>query len=466
MPQIEAHACQEYLEGFQQIGLRTDLIPNLAEVNQRLRPRSGWRATPVSGFLPPDAFFAMLAARQFPTTTWLRSRESLEYIPEPDIFHDVFGHVPMHAHPVFADFLQHYGAVCAALTDKEALEKMGRLFWFTVEFGVIRQQGGYRLYGSGLISSQGESTYVIEGGPEIRDFDVDQVLNQEFSTSEMQPVLYAVESFDQIYEATYQAERQLCQGKHVGHIGLIDRAVNARIFFKLSRAMVHNFCIRGATLPRIHFQQQLAALKDKLLAMAALSQQAVISSVDAYLQRDAGLCQYVRENETAINAAQREVDEMAYELLAQEQPMAIDLRFILAVIKINGDLERVGDQSMSIAIRTQELLEYPAVELPVDIASMGEHASRMVRSAIQALLDADAQFADSVVVMDDEIDEMNRVARAELMKVMETAAGDQPAGIERDHHRARPGAHCRPRHQYLPGRDLLDPRRRHPAPGK
>ncbi len=211
MPQIEAHACQEYLEGFQQIGLRTDLIPNLAEVNQRLRPRSGWRATPVSGFLPPDAFFAMLAARQFPTTTWLRDKESLEYIPEPDIFHDVFGHVPMHAHPVFADFLQHYGQVCAALTDKEALEKMGRLFWFTVEFGVIRQKGGYRIYGSGLISSQGESNYVVEGGPEIRDFDVDQVLNQEFSTSEMQPVLYAVESFDQIYEATHQAERLLCQ---------------------------------------------------------------------------------------------------------------------------------------------------------------------------------------------------------------------------------------------------------------
>jgi phenylalanine-4-hydroxylase len=119
----------------------------------------------------------------------------------------------MHAHPVFADFLQHYGAVCAALSDKEALEKMGRLFWFTVEFGVIRQGGSYKLYGSGLISSQGESSYVIEGGPEILDFDVDQVLNQEFSTSEMQPVLYAVESFDQIYEATYQAERQLCQGR-------------------------------------------------------------------------------------------------------------------------------------------------------------------------------------------------------------------------------------------------------------
>src|SRR5271165_1370789 len=210
MPQLAEHACQEYLDGFHQIGLREDTIPDLAEVNRRLGPRTRWNATPVSGFLPPDAFFEMLAARQFPTTTWLRSRDSLEYTPEPDIFHDVFGHVPMHAHPVFADFLQHYGVVCAALTDKEALEKMGRLFWFTVEFGVIRQKGSYRLYGSGLISSQGESTYVIEGGPEIRDFDVDQVLNQQFSTSEMQPVLYAVDSFDQIYEATREAEKRLC----------------------------------------------------------------------------------------------------------------------------------------------------------------------------------------------------------------------------------------------------------------
>jgi phenylalanine-4-hydroxylase len=121
-------------------------------------------------------------------------------------------HLAAEPGPVFADFLQHYGVVCAALTDKDALEKMGRLFWFTVEFGVIRQKGGYRLYGSGLISSQGESNYVIEGRPEIRDFDVDEVLNQQFSTSEMQPVLYAVDSFDQIYEATRQAERRLCRG--------------------------------------------------------------------------------------------------------------------------------------------------------------------------------------------------------------------------------------------------------------
>lgn len=172
-------------------------------------------------------------------------------------------------------------------------------------------------------------------------------------------------------------------------------------------------------MPRIHFQQQLAELKDKLLAMAALVQQAVEAAADAYIQRDAGLCQYVRENERAINSAEREVDEMAYELLAKEQPMAIDLRFILAVIKINGDLERIGDQSMSIAIRTKDLLDHPRVELPVDIAGMAEYAARMIRSAIQALLDADAQVADAVLVMDDEIDRMNRVAYGELMRKMQ-----------------------------------------------
>jgi phenylalanine-4-hydroxylase len=214
LPQLHDHACREYLDGFDQIGLREDTIPNLAEVNKRLGPRTRWNATPVSGFLPPDAFFEMLAARQFPTTTWLRSRDSLEYTPEPDIFHDVFGHVPMHAHPVFADFLQQYGKVCASLTDKDKLERMGRLFWFTVEFGVIRQDGEIKLYGSGLISSHGESTRLIEGirsgrGPEIRDFNLDQVLDQKFLVSEMQKVLYAVESFDQIYEAAQEAEQRL-----------------------------------------------------------------------------------------------------------------------------------------------------------------------------------------------------------------------------------------------------------------
>ena len=172
-------------------------------------------------------------------------------------------------------------------------------------------------------------------------------------------------------------------------------------------------------MPRIHFQQQLAELKDQLLAMAALAQQAVESAVDAYIQRDQTLCLYVGQNETAINTAQRELDEMAYELLAKEQPMAIDLRFILAVIKINGDLERIGDQSLGITRRTRDIMKTELVELPVDYSAMGECAGRMIRTAILSLLEGDARIADSVRDMDDEIDRMNRVAQADLLKLIQ-----------------------------------------------
>jgi phosphate transport system protein len=175
-------------------------------------------------------------------------------------------------------------------------------------------------------------------------------------------------------------------------------------------------------LPRIHFQQQLAELKDKILAMAALSQQALDACVDAYLQKDVSLCQFVRENEQAINSAQRELDEMAYELLAKEQPMAIDLRFILAVIKINGDLERIGDQAMSIATRTLELMECDPIDLPIDIRGMRDCAARMIRTALQSLLDADAQLAESVLAMDDEIDRMNRISHEELTRFIQDNA--------------------------------------------
>jgi phosphate transport system protein len=175
----------------------------------------------------------------------------------------------------------------------------------------------------------------------------------------------------------------------------------------------------GAThLPRINFHQQLDDLKSKLLAMAALAQQAAESAVEAYLKRDRGLCEYVWENEAAINLAHREVDEMAYELLAKEQPMAVDLRFLLAVIKINGDLERIGDQSMSIAQRTIDLLETDCVNLPIDVEGMGAFAGRMIRKALQSLLDADALMAESVIEMDDEIDRMNRMAHEDLTEVM------------------------------------------------
>ena len=172
-------------------------------------------------------------------------------------------------------------------------------------------------------------------------------------------------------------------------------------------------------MPRINFQQQLVALKDKLLAMAALSQQALEFSLEAYLNGDLGLCSHVREIEAAINSAERSVDEMAYDLLAKEQPMAIDLRFILSVIKINGDLERIGDQATNIAQRAEMLHDRPQISLPIDIANMGEKVGVMIRSAIQALLEADAKLAESVLTLDDEVDAINRTVQAELVEVMQ-----------------------------------------------
>ena len=155
----------------------------------------------------------MLANRLFPTTTRLRSRDSIEYTPEPDIFHDVFGHVPMHAHKIFADFLQRYGSVCAATSDPKILEKLGRLFWYTVEFGLIRQGSEIKAYGSGVISSHGECQNVIKGGCAVHDFSLDEVLETPVKVDEMQKVLFAVDSFDQIYEAMHEAEKRARNGR-------------------------------------------------------------------------------------------------------------------------------------------------------------------------------------------------------------------------------------------------------------
>ncbi len=172
-------------------------------------------------------------------------------------------------------------------------------------------------------------------------------------------------------------------------------------------------------MPRIHYQQQLAELKDNLLAMAALAQQTMDCAMDGYLKADTVLLQHVLENETAINAAERSLDEMAYELMAMEQPMAIDLRFLLAVIKINGDLERIGDQSVNIAERASDLLRLPPAELPVNMHQMGELTERMIRFALQSLLDGDAAMAKSVLTMDDEVDRMNREVHQAMVTVIQ-----------------------------------------------
>jgi phenylalanine-4-hydroxylase len=208
-PQIEAFASVEYLEGAKIIGLEEDRLPNLAAISEILKSRTGWSTTAVSGFLPGDAFFEMLSARKFPVTTYIRSRESLEYTPEPDIFHDVFGHVPLHAHKVFADFLQHYGAVCAKIKNANTLERLGRLFWYTVEFGLIFEKGVPKMYGSGIISSHGECSNLLDGGCEVRAFDLESVLDTPVKVDHIHHLLFAIESFEQLYEAMHEAEERV-----------------------------------------------------------------------------------------------------------------------------------------------------------------------------------------------------------------------------------------------------------------
>jgi phosphate transport system protein len=172
-------------------------------------------------------------------------------------------------------------------------------------------------------------------------------------------------------------------------------------------------------LPRIHYQQQLAQLKEKLLAMATLTQQTMACAMGGYLKADSSLLSQVPENERAINTAERSMDEMAYELMAMEQPMAIDLRFLLAVVKINGDLERIGDQSVNIAERAARLIELPPAELGVDLRTMSDITSQMIQLALQSLLDGDAGMAKAVLGMDDDVDRMNREVHEAMVDLIQ-----------------------------------------------
>jgi phosphate transport system protein len=161
---------------------------------------------------------------------------------------------------------------------------------------------------------------------------------------------------------------------------------------------------------RVKFHQSLDDLKEKLLIMAGMAEQAIQRSIEAYRTRDLSICELVFRAEPSINRLEREIDQMALDLLAMEQPMAIDLRFILSVIRINADLERVGDQAVNIAVRVREMGAFANIDLPVDIPKLASLASAMVRKALQAFIEADAELADSVLLLDDQVDEMNDAA--------------------------------------------------------
>jgi len=182
-------------------------------------------------------------------------------------------------------------------------------------------------------------------------------------------------------------------------------------------------------MTRIRFQQSLDQLKENLLVMAGLAEQAIQRAIEAYRVRDLSICDLVSRSEIAINRLERDIDQAALDLLAMEQPMAIDLRFILNVIKINADLERVGDSAKSISERVRNMEQMAVAELPVDIPRMATLAAEMVRKSLQSFIEADAEMARAVLTMDDAVDAMNRAAYKALTKVMEEQCQIAPQAL-------------------------------------
>lgn len=192
---LPSRACGAYLEGLRLLALPDDRVPQLVEVDAALRRASGFGVAPVPALISPERFFTLLAGRKFPAATFIRRREDFDYIEEPDIFHEIFGHCPLLTQPVYADFLQRYGEVALSL-DKSWLWRLQRLFWFTVEFGLIREAEGLRIYGAGIVSSCKETPWALEEpSVERQPFDLVTVLRTPYRIDILQPVYYVIEDW-------------------------------------------------------------------------------------------------------------------------------------------------------------------------------------------------------------------------------------------------------------------------------
>jgi phenylalanine-4-hydroxylase len=202
---LVGRACDEFLASQDEMGIGEDAIPKFAELNAQLLGKTGWQLIGVEGLLPELTFFEHLANRRFPVTWWIRRPEQLDYLSEPDLFHDLFGHVPLLMNPVFADYMQAYGqgGVKAHGIGPDALAELTRLYWYTVEFGLINTAAGLRIYGSGIVSSSGESRYCLESpAPNRLGFDLLRVMRTRYRIDTFQKTYFVIDSFDQLFEAT------------------------------------------------------------------------------------------------------------------------------------------------------------------------------------------------------------------------------------------------------------------------
>jgi phenylalanine-4-hydroxylase len=232
-PRWQRYANEHFLNGLDRLGLPPDRIPKLAEINGFLSPLTGFRARAVSGYVPAFVFFDSLRNRAFPTTITIRDPQKLDYLPEPDVFHDLAGHVPMHTDAAFSQTLVRFGECAHTALARATAERhdgrtlprltsivraMARFFWFTVEFGLMRSttcgKRGICAYGSGLLSSYGELFHAVES-PQVerRPLRLEDVVHQSFRIDRFQPLLYTVESFEQLYEAVGELEQWMRAGK-------------------------------------------------------------------------------------------------------------------------------------------------------------------------------------------------------------------------------------------------------------
>ena len=194
---LPGRASETYLEGVQKLGLGADGIPALRDLSRVLDAATGWKVARIPGLLHERDFFRLLAERKFPSTDYIRGREELDYTPAPDMFHDIFGHMPTLTQPDFADFYQLFGraALDAKGRDRQSLE---RFHWFTVEFGLIADPAGYRIFGAGIMSSKGEVLHALSDAVEHRPFSPEAVIGQDYDVWHLQPILFVLESFEQL----------------------------------------------------------------------------------------------------------------------------------------------------------------------------------------------------------------------------------------------------------------------------
>lgn len=204
---LPGRASKAYLHGLDLLKLSDGGIPNFEELSERLMKRTGWQVVAVPGLVPDDVFFDHMANRRFVAGNFIRRPDQLDYLQEPDVFHDVFGHVPMLADPVFADYMEAYGRGGGRAMELGALKQLSRLYWYTVEFGLIEEEGDLRIYGSGIVSSFGESRFALDSdSPNRIGFDLKRVMRTEYRIDDFQQNYFIIPGFDTLLQATVETD--------------------------------------------------------------------------------------------------------------------------------------------------------------------------------------------------------------------------------------------------------------------